>query len=290
MPTILSMTGFGSAARELPQCSLAVELRSVNSRYLDIVFRLPEELRSFEPQLRELLSARVQRGKVELRATLTELSAAQRTLDINTDLVRRLAGAAREVQALVPEAKGLSTADILRWPGVIGEPEVSPDALGAAFLAAAQAAVGELVASRAREGEKLQKLMLDRVASMQQLVEGVAPRIPQIVTAYGEKLAARIAEAMGGKDDDRIRQELVLFAAKIDVDEELSRLGAHFKELRRILNAGGSAGRRLDFLMQELNRESNTLGSKSVDLELTQVSVELKVLIEQMREQVQNIE
>jgi len=290
MPTIQSMTGFGSATRELPHCSITVEVRSVNSRYLDIGFRLPEELRTFEPQVRERLTSRLQRGKVEVRASLTDQPAAQRTLEINGELIRRLAGAAREVQALVPEARGLSIADILRWPGVIGEPDISADVLGAAFLAATDAALGELVASRTREGEKLQQLMLDRVASMQQLVERVTPRVPQIVAAYGEKLASRLAEAMGSKDDDRIRQELVLFAAKIDVDEELSRLGAHFKELRRILAAGGSAGRRLDFLMQELNRESNTLGSKSVDLELTQVSVELKVLIEQMREQVQNIE
>jgi len=287
---IHSMTGFGSASQALKHCSLSLELRAVNSRYLDLVFRLPDDLRGLEPQLRELISSKAQRGKVECRGMLTELPAAQRAIEVNTDLVRRLQSAAAQVAAIVPEARPLSMADILRWPGVTGEPDESSDELAAACIATAGRALAEFNASRAREGEKLAAILLDRIARMQALVDQVTPRIPQLVLAYREKLAAKLADAMLGKDDDRIRQEMVLFASKIDVDEELGRLGAHFKELRRILATGGAVGRRLDFLMQELNRESNTLGSKSVDLEVTQVSVELKVLIEQMREQVQNIE
>ena len=287
---IHSMTGYASASRTLSRCVLGVELRAVNSRYLDVVFRLPEELRAIESQLRELLMARVQRGKLECRVSITDLPAAQRSLDLNPELVQRLATAARQVQQLVPGAGPLQVADILRWPGVIGEPDLSLDDLGSACIDLVKQALEDFNASRQREGEKLAQIILDRAARMQQLVEGIAPKIPQLVKAYEEKLSARLAEAGLSPDDDRMRQEIILFASKIDVDEELSRLGAHIKELQHVLAKGGAVGRRLDFLMQEFNREANTLGSKSVDLESTQVAVELKVLIEQMREQVQNIE
>ncbi len=287
---IHSMTGYASAVRTLARCVLGVELRSVNSRYLDVVFRLPEELRSVESQLRELIGAKVHRGKLECRATLSYLPAAQGVLDLDEDLVRRLAAAGRQVQALVPDARPLQVADILRWPGVIGEPDLCVDELGSACRELIGQALIELNASRAREGAKLAQTILDRVARMQELVQSIAPKVPELVKAYGEKLTARLAEAAVAPDDDRMRQEIVLFASKIDVDEELSRLGAHLKEIERVLERGGAVGRRLDFLMQELNREANTLGSKSADLESTQVAVELKVLIEQMREQVQNIE
>ncbi len=287
---IYSMTGFASAARTLARCALAVELRAVNSRYLDISFRLPEELRSIESQLREVLMARVQRGKLELRASISELPAAQRTLDLNADLVRRLANAGRQVQQLLPYAAPLTVSDILRWPGVIGEPDLSLDELGSACVALVDQALADFNASRAREGTKLAQVILDRAARMQVLVDQIAPKIPQIVSAYRERLSAKLAEAALNPEDDRIRQEIVLFASKIDVDEELSRLRAHVKELQHVLEKGGAVGRRLDFLMQEFNREANTLGAKSADLEFTQAAVELKVLIEQMREQVQNIE
>jgi len=287
---IYSMTGFASASRTLSHCALAVELRAVNSRYLDINFRLPEDLRALESQLRAVLMARVQRGKLELRASISELPAAQRTLDLNTELVRRLGDAGRQVQQLLPNAAPLTVSDILRWPGVIGEPDRSLDELGSACVALVDQAIVEFNASRAREGAKLAQVILDRAARMQVLVDQIAPKIPQIVSAYGEKLSARLSEAALNPEDDRIRQEVVLFASKIDVDEELSRLRAHVKELQHVLENGGAVGRRLDFLMQEFNREANTLGSKSADLEFTQAAVELKVLIEQMREQVQNIE
>ena len=287
---IYSMTGYASATRTLARCVLSVELRSVNSRYLDVAFRLPEELRAVESQLRELIGSRVNRGKLDCRASLAYLPAAQGLLDLNEDLVQRLAAAARHVQELAPEAHALQVADILRWPGVIGEPDLSLDELGSACRELIDHALGEFNASRAREGAKLAQTILERAARMQVLVQQVAPKVPALVKAYGEKLSARLLEAGLNPDDDRMRQEIVLFASKIDVDEELSRLSAHIKELEHVLVRGGAVGRRLDFLMQEFNREANTLGSKSADLESTQVAVELKVLIEQMREQVQNME
>jgi uncharacterized protein (TIGR00255 family) len=287
---IYSMTGYASAARTLARCVLSVELRSVNSRYLDVAFRLPEELRAIESQLRELIGSNVHRGKLECRASLAYLPAAQGLLDLNEGLVQRLAAAGRHVQELVPDARALQVADILRWPGVIGEPDLSLDELGGAARQLIEQALTEFNASRAREGAKLAQTIFDRAARMQVLVQQVAPRVPALVKAYGEKLTARLLEAGLNPDDDRMRQEIVLFASKIDVDEELSRLNAHIKELEHVLARGGAVGRRLDFLMQEFNREANTLGSKSADLESTQVAVELKVLIEQMREQVQNIE
>jgi uncharacterized protein (TIGR00255 family) len=287
---IYSMTGYASAARTLARCVLSVELRSVNSRYLDIAFRLPEELRAVESQLRELIGSKVNRGKLECRASLAYLPAAQGLLDLNEDLVQRLAEAGSHVQKLVPEARALQVADILRWPGVIGEPDLSVDELAGAARELVEQVLTEFNASRAREGAKLAQTILDRAARMQVLVQQVAPKVPALVKAYGEKLTARLLEAGLSPDDDRMRQEIVVFASKIDVDEELSRLGAHIKELEHVIARGGAVGRRLDFLMQEFNREANTLGSKSADLESTQVAVELKVLIEQMREQVQNIE
>jgi len=277
---IFSMTGYASAARTLPRCSLNVELRAVNSRYLDVAFRLPEELRAIESQLRELIMSKVNRGKLECRAGLAYLPEAQGRLDVNDDLVQRVAAAGRQVQQLVPEARALQVADILRWPGVIGEPELSLDELGSACRELVAQALDEFNASRAREGGKLAQVILERAARMQELVQGIAPKVPLLVKAYGERLSARLAEAGLNPDDDRMRQEIVLFASKLDVDEELSRLGAHIKELQHVLGRGGAVGRRLDFLMQEFNREANTLGSKSADLESTQVAVEMKVLIE----------
>jgi uncharacterized protein (TIGR00255 family) len=287
---IYSMTGFATAARSLSHCVLSVELRAVNSRYLDLSFRMPEELRGFESQLRERLSVKVRRGKVEIRASIADLPATERNFDLNVDVIERLAAASKTVRAIVPEAAPLRSIDIMRWPGVIGEAKVTSDELGAACLDLIEKAIEDFNATRAREGGKLADVILERAASMQALVDQVTPKIPQLVSAYQDKLVARLKEAALSPDDDRIRQEIVLFASKIDVDEELSRLRAHIKELRHTLQQGGAVGRRLDFLMQEFNREANTLGAKASDLEITQAAVELKVLIEQMREQVQNIE
>jgi uncharacterized protein (TIGR00255 family) len=287
---IVSMTGFAAVAAELPGLSLAVELRSVNHRYLDITLKLPDELRSLEPTLREQLATEVKRGKVECRVALNRIAASAAQVAIDQARVRALAEAAAEIRQLVPAAVPLSTAEILRWPGVLVEPAVPPEALAEALHRLIDQGLVELAAARAREGAKLQALLVARCADIEAQIARVAPRIPALHSAFVEKLGSRLKEAGLDANDDRMKQELALFATKIDIAEEVARLSTHVTEVRRVLAQGGSAGKRLDFLAQELHREANTLGSKSVDAELSQASLELKVLIEQMREQVQNIE
>ena len=287
---ILSMTGFATASAELPGISLAVELRSVNHRYLDVTLKLPDELRSLEPTLRERLASAQKRGKVECRVSLAKSASASGAIAINTERVAQLAGAAGAVARAVPGASPLGVADILRWPGVMVDATISPEALAEQVDALVQQALEELTAARAREGAKLRDVLDARCADVEAQVARVAPRIPAIHAAFVAKLGARLAEAGLDANDERLKQELALFATKIDVAEEVARLVTHLGEVRRILAQGGNVGKRLDFLAQELHREANTLGSKSVDAELSQVSLELKVLIEQMREQVQNLE
>lgn len=287
---IYSMTGYASATREIASGVLSVELRSVNHRYLDLQFRLPEDLRPLESGLRELVAGRLQRGKIECRIGITPQAAASTTFELNNEVLRQLRALSEKLRAAWPSVPGLTASDILHWPGMLGADTVPLDELRSACHELLQQVLAEFTASRAREGEKLKAMLLERVAAMETLAAKVAPRMPQIIAAHQEKLAQRLREALAASDDERIRQELALFAQRIDVDEELSRLTAHFGEVRRILDAGGAAGKRLDFLMQELNREANTLGSKSVDLDVSRVSLELKLLIEQMREQIQNIE
>ncbi|HSC23565.1 MAG TPA: YicC/YloC family endoribonuclease [Casimicrobiaceae bacterium] len=284
------MTGFATASAELPGISLAVELRSVNHRYLDVTLKLPDELRSLEPTLRERLASAQKRGKVECRVSLAKSASASGAIAINTERVAQLAGAAGAVARAVPGASPLGVADILRWPGVMVDATISPEALAEQVDALVQQALEELTAARAREGAKLRDVLDARCADVEAQVARVAPRIPAIHAAFVAKLGARLAEAGLDANDERLKQELALFATKIDVAEEVARLVTHLGEVRRILAQGGNVGKRLDFLAQELHREANTLGSKSVDAELSQVSLELKVLIEQMREQVQNLE
>ena len=287
---IYSMTGFASTTRELASAALNVELRSVNHRYLDLQFRLPEDLRALEPGMRELIVAKLQRGKVECRVGLNALPAAQKSFELNLEVMKQLRALSEKLRLAWPSVPGLTAADILRWPGMLGAESVSLDEMRVACHAALQEVLAEFTASRVREGEKLKAVLLERLATMEERVATVAPRMPEVLAAFREKLASRLHEAMAVSDDERIRQEITLFANRIDVDEELSRLTTHFSEIRRILGAGGAVGKRLDFMMQELNREANTLGSKSVDAEVTKVALDLKLLIEQMREQIQNIE
>jgi len=287
---ILSMTGFAALAAELPGVALAVELRSVNHRFLDLQVRLPDELRGLEAALRERILGELKRGKVECRISLTRAAADASGLAVNLTRVAELANAAAEVAKVAPGARPMSVGEILRWPGVLAEPTVAPEELAAHAHRLLGQAITELSASREREGAKLATMLLERCTGIERQVTRVAPRIPALQAAFAEKLGARLREAGLDPEGERLKQELALFATKVDVAEELSRLGAHLSEVRRVLAAGGSAGKRLDFLMQELHREANTLGSKSVDAELSQASLEMKVLIEQMREQVQNVE
>jgi len=284
------MTGFAAVAAELPGCSLTVDLRSVNHRYLDVQLRLPDELRSLEVAARELLTTELKRGKVDCRLSLNHTQPGAAKLAVDAERVAQLRNAAAEVMRHAPESTPLSVSEILHWPGVLTEPTVGPEALAAQALALIRQALAELAASRAREGAKLREMLEQRCRAIEAQIARVAPRVPAIHEAYVAKLAARLKEAGLDPDAERLKQELALFATKVDVEEEISRLATHVAEVRRVLGAGGSSGKRLDFLMQELNREANTLGSKSVDADLSQAALEIKVLIEQMREQVQNIE
>jgi uncharacterized protein (TIGR00255 family) len=286
---ISSMTGYAAVTDESPVGGLSLDLRSVNHRYLDIQFRMPEELRLLESDLRERIAARVSRGKVECRISFTvpPTLAAMRLDEI---LLSRLAELDEKVRVAVPDAQSMRVIDVLRWPGILGSDELPVDILREKCLQLIDRACADLGAAREREGEKLKAILLERADSIEAIVTDLAPRIPQLVSTYEEKLSARLREAMIDPENDRLKQEVVMFASKIDVDEELQRLTTHISELRRILGKGGTVGKRLDFLMQELNREANTLGSKASDVLVTQGAMNLKVLIEQMREQIQNIE
>jgi uncharacterized protein (TIGR00255 family) len=287
---IYSMTGYASVMREVGATALNIELRSVNHRYLDVQFRIPEELRPFEAGLREMLVARVQRGKLECRIGINPISGAHKNFELNLETLRQLRALSEQLRLAWPSVTGLTAADILHWPGVLGMETLSADELRNVCLDALRTALDDFTAARAREGERLKELLLERAATMEKLVMAVMPRMPQVIVAFRDKLATRLREAMATSDDERVRQEITLFASRIDVDEELSRLTAHIGEVKRVLAAGGAAGKRLDFLMQELNREANTLASKSADIEITNIALELKLLIEQMREQIQNVE
>ena len=287
---ILSMTGFAAVGAELPGCSLSVELRSVNHRYLDLQLRLPDELRGLESAVREVLTTELKRGKVDCRVALNRSTPGAATLAVNAERVVQLRDASTEVLRHAPGSSPLSIVEILRWPGVLTEPSLDAETLAAKTLALVQQALAELAASRAREGRNLKAVLEDRCRAIELQIERVAPRVPAIHDAYVDKLGARLRDAGLDPDTERLKQELALFATKIDVAEEVSRLTTHVAEVRRVLAAAGPSGKRLDFLMQELNREANTLASKSVDAELSHAALEIKVLIEQMREQVQNLE
>ena len=287
---IASMTGFAAAARENAWGSLAVELKTVNHRYLEFQTRIPEDLRALEPAMREAVAGRLTRGKVDCRITFTPASAAQRSPVPDPAALAALASASERVLERFPAARALSVAEILHWPGVLADASLSADDAKGEVMALIARALAELDQTRQREGAKLEAVLRERLARMSELVVEAGPLMPAAVKAYQEKLAAKIAEAAASPSDERVHQEIVLYASRIDVDEELARLGTHITEFKRVMDKGGACGKRLDFLCQELNREANTLGSKSVASEMTRISVELKVLIEQMREQVQNIE
>jgi uncharacterized protein (TIGR00255 family) len=287
---IYSMTGYAARTRDVERGALHIELKSVNSRYLDFHFRVCEELRVIEPALREVIGARLSRGKIECRVNFNPAAARAQQLSLNGDLLERLKSFDAQVRAELPQATPLAVNDVLRWPGMFGDDSLDIEALVPACLALAKEALEDFTASRAREGEKLAAVILERVAKMRELVREVAPRIPAAQAAFQEKLKQRLVDAIGSCDDERVRQEVAVFAVRIDVAEELARLSTHLDEVERVLKAGGASGKRLDFLMQELNREANTLASKSVSAEVTAIALELKLLIEQKREQVQNLE
>jgi uncharacterized protein (TIGR00255 family) len=286
---IISMTGFAAVSGEVPGGRFALELKSVNHRYLEFQTRMPEDIRSLEYTMRELVAGKMTRGKVDCRVTFTPV-ASRETLQPNDAAL----GALAEMQASILkkfDAQKLSVWEVMHAPGVMAAEALGTDEAKEKLLALLRQAIEELHATRAREGAKLADMLFERLDKIEVLVKQITPLIPQLVAAYQEKLTQKLAEAYAvAGTDERIKQEVVLFASRIDVAEELNRLSTHVAEVRRVLKGGGTIGKRLDFLMQELNREANTLGSKSVSTDATNVSVELKVLIEQMREQIQNIE
>ena len=287
---IRSMTGYAAASTQTPRGALALEMRTVNSRFLDLQFRVAEELRASEPLLRELITARIARGKVDCRLALGGGGAGTAPRPLNAQALAELRRLAEEAGRAFPEAAPLRLADVLRWPGVLADAPVNEDAIRAAVETLARRALEELCAAREREGAKLAAIILERVAQMRERVAQAGPLVPEAIAAWKARVAERLREAQVAVDEERIRAELAVQAARSDVDEELTRLGAHLSEVERVLAKGGAAGKRLDFLAQELNREANTLASKAQGLALADCALELKLLIEQVREQVQNIE
>ena len=284
------MTGYAAASADSPRGRLSLELRSVNARFLDLQFRVAEELRALEPMLREAIVARVSRGKVDCRFYFNESAGAQLAQRLDPAGLERLRALSDEVKKAFPEAGALRIADVLRWPGVAAEPQADEEKLRATAAELCRHALDDLVAARGREGAKLAASIGERVAAMRRRVDDVKPLVPQAVAAYRAKLAERLKDALGSADDERIRTEIAVFAAKSDVDEELERLAVHLAEVDRVLKQGGAAGKRLDFIAQELNREANTLASKAASTPIADCALELKLLIEQVREQVQNLE
>jgi uncharacterized protein (TIGR00255 family) len=287
---ILSMTGYSSQEYNTSGGVLLLELRSVNHRYLELQLKLDDNLRMFEAAVRELVQTKLGRGKVDCRLSLVRNIVADNLPQLNHSVLQQIAENAKTAAQYFPHTQPVNMLEILQMPGVISSAALDTDALEADLKTVLNTVLQDLIAAKSREGEKLKTIILARLQEIEGLVAKVKPMMPALIKQYQEKLTAKLNEATQSNDDDRVRQEMVLFAQRIDVDEELVRLTSHIAEVKRILNASAAAGKRLDFLMQEMNREANTLGSKSVAIETSQISMELKVLIEQMREQIQNIE
>ncbi|MBB3169874.1 YicC/YloC family endoribonuclease [Simiduia aestuariiviva] len=285
-----SMTGFGRVEASFDWGNLSWEIRSVNHRYLEPHFRLPETQRHCEPLLRDALRKTLNRGKVEATLQLQIGRAEQSELGLDQDRLQQVIGAVKHLQRADVQLAAVNPLELLRWPGVVVEDAVDTDTLNQCILDAFRHGLTQLSDNRAREGAELAAFIEQRLAAIAEQVAQVRALMPTILQAQRSKLQARLEELTGQLDQDRIEQEIVMLTQKADVEEELDRLGAHINEVRLTLKKSEPIGRRLDFLMQELNREANTLSSKSVVTETTQAAVELKVLIEQMREQIQNIE
>ena len=303
--TVSSMTGFALARRDHRVGAIVLEMRSVNSRYLDPQFRLSDELRAGEALLREAITAKVARGKLDVRFYIHRNAGGSDSVVASDKVLGQLEALDRGVRARLPDARPLSVSEVLHWPGVLESGDLDVDDVLALTKDLAADALAQLALARAREGDRLAAAIVERVETMEVIATRLQPAVPQLVEAHQKKLEQRLAAALGivfegeaasagtvtrAEALDRIRQEITLYGTRIDVSEELSRLAGHLAEVRAILKRGGAVGKRLDFMMQELNREANTLGSKSATAELADAAVELKLAIEQIREQVQNLE
>jgi uncharacterized protein (TIGR00255 family) len=286
---IASMTGFARREVSGPWGTLVCELRSVNHRFLEASFRLPDELRSAEGELRQRVTREVRRGKVDCVMTYRPVQAAAAGLEVDAAALERLTARLKDLGRSIPSAH-VDLIDVLRWPGVLKEDGSGGEQLLIAARALFGGTLEELVAARAREGVRLREVLEQRCSALEALVQQVRARLPEVHARMRTRLEDRVKELAGAVDKDRLEQELALLLQRLDVDEELERLAGHLVEVRRVVGGDEPTGRRLDFLMQELNREANTLSSKSQDLEITRAAVDMKVVIEQMREQVQNAE
>jgi len=285
----LSMTAFARKDQQTDLANYTWEIRSVNSRYLELHFRLPESLRAIEGALRERLRKQLSRGKVECSLRFNPLQQEQ-DLTINAELVAQINQAADDVHGIIGPGNALNALEILKWPGVISQGDLDQELASKEALALFDDALSDLIAMREREGAELKVFIQQRLDGIAEQAANVKAILPDILQAQRDHLKSKLDALVQEVDPDRFEQEMVILLQKADVDEELDRLEAHLKEVGRTLNAKGAIGRRLDFMMQELNREANTLSSKSISHLTTQIAVELKVLIEQMREQIQNIE
>jgi uncharacterized protein (TIGR00255 family) len=286
---IRSMTAFADGEIMADNMIILCELRSVNHRYSDVGVKLPERLRFAEIDVRRLITDKLKRGKIECSISYKKQLTAQ-NFAVNFEVVEKLLAATAVIESKMPNPQSYSALDVLAFPGVQQESETNKDALREKIVVLVSETLQKMLETRRREGEQLVELINDRCIKISQLVDAARVRMPEVLNNLRQKLTQRIAELVAEPDFDRLEQELVMLTQKMDVDEELDRLAAHVTEVVHTLKQSEPVGRRLDFLMQEMNREANTLGSKSADREMTQISIELKVLIEQMREQIQNIE
>jgi uncharacterized protein (TIGR00255 family) len=288
---IRSMTGFARRERQGPWGTLTCELRSVNHRYLELSLRLPDDLRGLENDARQLLSGSLRRGKVDAGVYLKGALAGAASLEINRAVIEQVVAGAAEVRAIAGDAAGaMNPLDVLRWPGVIRDTERDVTPMAAAAVELLKETAADLNAARAREGARIRDMLAQRCVALRELVSVVRARLPEVSARIRSRVLERVAQLGTTVDAERLEQEIALLAYKMDVAEELDRLGSHIAETLQVIDSGEPAGRRLDFLMQEFNREANTLSSKSQDSETTRAAVDMKVLIEQMREQVQNVE
>ncbi|MEN9680424.1 MAG: hypothetical protein RLZZ627_317 [Pseudomonadota bacterium] len=286
-----SMTGFATRKIKWTDWEIIWELKSVNNRFLDASVRLPEWLRSLDTEIRSIITKKIRRGRVDATLTVKRVGETGSGLTINLEVLKALTGSLQEIHNL----EGLplsapSSLDLLKWPGVVIEAEMDRDALNQHLIALLELTLEDLVTSRKIEGEAIAKLIAQRCQLIEHEVQVARQRMPQVMQLLRERLSKKVEELSQDVDQDRLEQEILFYAQKLDVAEELDRLGLHLVEMTRSLKSHEPIGRRLDFLTQELNREANTLGSKSQDAEMTRCSVDIKVLIEQIKEQVQNIE
>lgn len=287
---IHSMTAYGRVENSEGQNSISCEIRSVNHRYSEISIRLPEELRPLEQKIRDHISGKIKRGKIECNIRIEKHNAYDESLSINQDLLKNIIEAAKRINSDLSTSAPLDSLDLLRWPGVLEKSTLDAEEIGKLLFPLVNEAIDIVIDTRQREGEKIKKMLTDRCTKIKEIISNVKKQIPDILKNYRKKLTQRVQEISDELDNDRLEQELLFLSQKADIEEEIDRLGAHVDEVVRVIDRKEPIGRRLDFLMQEMNRESNTLGSKSNHIYTSNASVELKVVIEQMREQIQNIE